>query len=213
MKISVKRAVISFSILVIMTIILIGVTDHFILTLDFYDNSGDPVAGIPGREIPVLQNLQEWICLSVAIYLFVKVFLIALILYTALYLSNQEVRFLGILQVVIYAETLFFIPAIAKIIFFHIYFPNGTLADWHKYYFLSLLSFFDTVPADWFYTLQALNVFEIAYWFALAFGIKQITHISYDQALRTVICAYVPALFIWIAAVTFFMLVMFPKTG
>jgi hypothetical protein len=204
MKFSNKTAGISLVLLIALTLL---------LTLDFYDNSGDPVAGIPNKERQVLENLQQWIYFFSATYLVIKVGFIALILYTALYLEDHQVRFRGILQVVIYAEAIFFIPAITKIIFFHVYYPHGTLSDWHKFYILSALTIFDTAPADWYYALQTLNIFEVLYWLALALGIAKLCKLTFDQSLQVVLYSYVPALLIWIAAVTFFTLMMFQNTG
>lgn len=213
MKFSNKTALISLIALVALTLLLIYVTDRYILTLDFYDNSGDPVAAISSQEKHVFENLQQWIYYSSAVYLTFKIAFIALILYTALYMTGHPVRFVGVFQVAVYAEAIFFIPATAKIIFFHLYYPQGTLTDWHKFYILSALTLFDTAPADWFYALQTLNVFEIAYWFALAYGIFRLTRMSFDRSLQIVLFSYVPALLIWIAAITFFTLTMFPNSG
>jgi hypothetical protein len=213
MKFSNKTAGISLIVLIALTLLLIFITDRYILTIDFYDNSGDPVAGIPAQEKQVYENLQQWIYFSSAVYLLIKIAFIALVLYTALYLADHQVRFVGVFQVVTYAETVFFVPAAAKIIFFHIYYPNGTLSDWHRFYIGSSLAIFDSVPADWFYALQTLNVFEVIYWFALALRISKLTKLTFDKSIQIVLCSYIPALLIWVAAVTFFILMMFPSTG
>src|ERR1700743_1890340 len=101
MKCSSKTAGISLVVLVALTLLLIFITDRYILTVDFYDNSGDPVAGIPAKEKQVYENLQQWIYYSSAVYLILKTAFIALILYTALYLAGHQVRFAGIFQVAI----------------------------------------------------------------------------------------------------------------
>ena len=195
------------------TFILIYITNHYILTISFYESNGDPVAGIPDQESQVYENLQKWIYLSSVIYLLIKLFLIALILYTALYLSEHPIQFNKIFNVVLIAEFIFFIPAIAKILWFHYQYPAGTLTDWHKVYIFSALSLFEFAPADWSYALQTLNAFEVGYWFLLAFGIYKVSGMNYDQCLRIVVLAYLPTLFISVATVTFFILMMFPNTG
>jgi hypothetical protein len=213
MKFSNKTALLSLIVLVLLTLLLIYITDQDILTVGFYANSGDPVAGIGASQEQTFEDLQHWIYLSSAIYLIIKLSTTSLILYTALYLAGHQMRFVEIFQVAVYSDAIFLIPATAKIIFFHIYYPHGTLTDWHKFYIGSALTFFDTAQADWNYALQTINLFEFAYWFALAFGIKQLTRLTYDRSLQIVLCSYVPALIIWIAAVTFFTLMMFPNTG
>jgi hypothetical protein len=140
-------------------------------------------------------------------------FLLIFIIHTALYLNDQQVSTTKIFKVVVLAEFIFLLPAVIKIVTFNYTFPHGNLLDWHRYYILSLLSFFDNVPADWYYALQTANLFEVVYWFLLAFGICKITSLNFDGSLRLVLSSYLPALFIWIAAVTFFTLMMFPSTG
>lgn len=213
MKSLFKNGALALSLLLMLTFLLIYITAHHILTVGFYENSGDPLSGIPGQDISVYETLQKWIYISSAIYLLVKLGVITLILHTALYLNNQDVSIDKIFRVTVLAEFIFLIPATVKIISFPYTFPQGTLLDWHKYYILSLLSLFENTPADWYYALQTFNLFEIGYWFLLAYGISKISTLNYDRSLRIVTIGYVPALVIWVAAVSFFTLVMFPSTG
>src|ERR1700743_2323692 len=146
MKSVVRSNILGLTGLLTITFVLIYITDHYILTIGFYENNGDPVAGAPGQEARVYENLQKWIYLSSAIYLFIKLFLTALILYTALCLSEHIVPFNKIFNVVIIAEFIFFIPAIIKLLWFHYRYPTGTLSDWHNVYIFSALSLFKQAP-------------------------------------------------------------------
>lgn len=213
MKFLLKNGKFSFAVLLSLTFGLIFITERNILTVGFYQAGGDVLAGVPGREVTVYANLQKWIYFSSALYLLLKLGTITLILHTALYLHNQQVSLREIFSVSVLAEFIFLVPAVIKIFTFNYTFPHGNLLDWHRYYILSLLSLFDNVPADWYYALQTANVFELAYWFLLAFGISKITTLNFDRSLRIVLCSYIPALFIWVAVVTFFTLMMFPSTG
>jgi hypothetical protein len=213
MKNIIKSGLFALCVLIGLTLFLIYITDRYILTVNFYENSGDPVSEIPGKTAGVFATMQRWIYLSSAVYLLVKITLIALILHTGLYLSDQTISFKKIFRVTVLAEFIFLIPAAVKIIYFHYWYPVGTLSDWHRCYVLSALSLVDAVPADWTYALQTLNVFEVGYWFILAFGIYRISGMRYDRSLALVICSYLPALVIWVAAVTFFTLMMFSNMG
>lgn len=193
-----------------LSFLLISATNHYILTVGFFDNSGEYLSGIPSAENEVYESLQKYIYLSEAVFTFFKIGLIALVIYAALYLADHQVRYYKALEVVIFSEFVFLIPAAIKIIWFKAAYPHGTLADWHKIYILSALSFFDGVSANWFYPLQTLNMFEIAYWFLLALGIKRITRLDFDQSLRVVLLSYVPGLFVWVATVTFLTVMTFP---
>jgi len=105
------------------------------------------------------------------------------------------------------------IPAVIKIIGFRNAYPGGNLMDWHKYFVLSSLSLFPAAPADWYYTLQTFNIFEIVYWFLLAFGISRAGQLTFDHSLKIVVSSYLPALIVWVALITFCSLVMFPLTA
>lgn len=201
------------TLLLLMSFLLIYVTDHYILTAGFYENNGNLLSGIPEQDISIYQALQKWVYISSAVYLLMKVGVIALIIHTALFLHNEEVSFRSVLKITILAEFIFLIPAAIKIVTFHYTFEHGTLLDWHRYYIFSALSLFNNVPADWFYALQSFNLFEVTYWFLLALGISKISNLNYDQSLKLVVLSYVPGLLIWIAAITFFTLLMFPVTG
>ncbi|MGP2550135.1 hypothetical protein [Mucilaginibacter rubeus] len=208
-----KSNIFYFSALLALTYVLIALTNYYILTPEFYQKSGSALSGIPGGEINVYENMKKWIYFSEAIYLLVKLFTIALIFYTALFLSGKTVSLAAIFKVTLLSEYIFLVPALIKIIWFHFYYPEPTLADWHKTYVLSALSMFDTVPGDWYYVLQTLNVFEVTYWFILGFGISSITGLSYDASLKIVVSSYLPALFIWVCLVTFVSLMFFPGTA
>jgi hypothetical protein len=209
----IKSNILSLCALIALSFALISATNHYILTVNFYDNSGDFLSGIPDQEGAVFESLQKWIYLSSAVYLVFKLALISLILYTALYLSGQPVRYARIFNVVTLSEFIFFIPAIIKIFWFHYEYPNGTLIDWQKLCIFSALSLFNSAPADWYYPLQTLNLFEILYWFLLAFGISKITTLNFDGSLRMVALSYLPALFIWAAIVAFCTLMIIPNAG
>ncbi|MGN6639520.1 MAG: hypothetical protein ACTHJ8_11465, partial [Mucilaginibacter sp.] len=187
-----------------LSFLLIYITDKYILSVDFFNRGSDIFSVIPEQ---VYHAVQKWIYFSQVIYTLVKVSLIALIIYTALYLSDESISFSRVLNIVIYCELIFLVPAALKIPWFLYKHPHGTLLDWHRTYILSALSFFNDVPADWYYPLQTLNVFEVAYWFLLAYGIYKATKLTFDNALKIIILSYVPALLIWVAMVSFCALV------
>jgi len=213
MKILLKYGAFNLVLLLLLTFLLIWITQKIILTPEFYENSGDPLSGVPGQGGSILDMMQKWVYISAAIYLLFKLGCITLILHTALYLNNQNVSLSSIFKIATLAEYLFLIPAAIKIATFTSTYHGGNLLDWHRYYIFSALLLFKEIPADWYYALQSLNLFEVLYWFLLGYLIKQISSLSFDQSLRIVAVSYIPALVIWISAVTFISLLMFPSTG
>lgn len=208
-----KSGLISLGILVGLSFALIYITNHEILTPEFYANSGQTFAGISGQDKSVYASYQKWIYIDDALYIFLKSNFVALLLYTALYLASLPVQFLPVLGIVIRAEFVFLLAAAGKVLWFHLAFPHGTLADWHRLYLLSVLSLFPEAPADWTYALQTLNVFELVYCLLLAAGIKSLTAIGFLPSLKLVLASYLPALLIWVISVTFCTLLFFPNHG
>jgi len=203
----------SLALLLACTFLLIYLTDRFVLTFEFYKGSGEPLSGVPGQGSGNYLTLQKWVYLSSAAYLLLKLGVVSIILHTALYLRERAVPYSDIFRVVTVAEFVFLIPAAVKLLSFNYTFQHGNLLDWHRYFILSALSLFRDVPADWFFALQSVNIFEPIYWLLLAAGVSHLTVQSFVEALITVLTSYVPAFVIWVVSVTFFTLMMFPATG
>jgi len=208
-----KHGKLSTGLLLSLTFLLIYLTDRYVLTAAFYEANGNPFFSVSGSSTHIYEALQKWVYLSAACYLLLKVCTIAMIIHAALYLQDKDVSYSSIFNVVVAAELIFIIPAALKLILFNYTVPNGNLLDWHRFSILSVLSMVGDAPANWYYALKTLNVFEVGYWFLLAYGVSRATDHSYDGALRIVVCSYVPALLVWIASSTFISLMMFPATG
>lgn len=208
-----KSGLISLGFLTGLSFALIYITNRDILTPQFYENSGQAFAGIPGQDKSVYASYQKWIYFYEALYIFIKSNFVSLMLYTALYLAGQQPGFLPVFQVVVLAEFVFLFAAVAKIICFPLCYPQGTLAEWHHFFPGSALSLLPAAPADWSYALQTLNLFELLYCLLLAAGLRQVTALSFVRALLLVFASYLPGLLIWVASVTFCTLLFFPNHG
>lgn len=208
-----KNYLFNLFILIVVSCLLVCLTNKFILTSEFFTRNGQYLAARQEQELLAYNLIQKWIYLSAVAYLLARIVIIAFILYTALYLSEVSVSFKKIIREVTIAELVLLLPAIIK--FFHFYLMDSgfTLEDWHRYYALSALQLAVNVPADWHYALQTLNVFEVLYWFALAAGIRKVTGMDYDASLKVVVRSYLPALFIWVCLVSFFTIIYFPATS
>jgi hypothetical protein len=210
MKTTKITVVAAFCLLLALSSALIFFTDKSVLTLDFFNTSGEYLTGNPDTEIIAYHQLQSWIYISEAVYLSVKILIVSIIIYSALYLSNQACTFSAVVMVVIRCEFVFLLAALIKVLAFISLYHPGTLTDWHRFHPLSLLSLFDNVGASWYYLLQVLNIFELGYWFLLAFFIVRLTQNSFDHSLRLVMISYVPALLIWVLTVSFVSVIIFP---
>lgn len=213
MKSLAKSNFLCFLMLVALSLILVALTNHFVLTISFYRQSGSPLSWLPVEEAGIYESMKKWVYISTVIYLLVKISVVSLLIHTTLFLHGDSVPWNRTFYVALISEYIFLLPAFIKLIFFHFYYPEGTLADWHRIYILSALSIFESAPQDWYYALQTLNVFEIIYWFLLAYGISVISGHQFDKSLKLIISSYLPALLIWIALVSFVSITLFPGTA
>lgn len=210
-KYSILNTILLFATLVSFSLILIFLSDKYILTVEFYNRNDQPFSGIPEMESTIYRNIQHIIYLYASIYLIVKLLAVTLVLFTGLYFFGFRVSFRDILRIVTLSEFIFLIPAAVKIWWFYYYVHSPTLEQWEKFYLLSLASFTDYIKPVYLYPLQTSNLFELGYWFVLAAGIKKLTKTDFDRSLQVVISSYVPALLLWMILVTFFTIVYFPQ--
>jgi hypothetical protein len=208
-----KSTLISLGAVLALSLLIVSASNKLILTQSFFAESGHALAALPGQDMLLFAGLQKWIYVLAGLYLLFKVCLVSLILYTALYIADHHTPYSQVLQVVTLCETVFLIAAVIKIIWFHWFYPHGSLLDWHRFYILSALSFFNTIPADWYYPLQTLNAFEVLYWLFLAYGIARVTRLKYSLSFQIILFSYVPALIIWMVVVCFCTIMYFPDHG
>lgn len=72
--------------------------------------------------------------------------------------------------------------------------------EYQAFYPLSYMNFFDfqEVPKKYLYANQALNVFEIAYWVALTFGVDFAARKKKSIANAIVLTTYIPLFLFWL---------------
>lgn len=211
MKTIEKRLSRWFFLLLISSFALIFYTGRTILSIRFLGLSGEYLADDPLNEAAVFEQLQRWIYFSQAIYLIIKILLVAITIYVALIFANVKCRFLDIALVVVQCEYIFLLAGLIKLIAFSALYHPGTLSDWNRFHPLSALSILSDADQNWYYPLQVLNVFEFTYWFALAFGLSKLTGEYFDRSLRIIVTSYVPALGLWTLILTTYTMFMFPS--
>lgn len=113
--------------------------------------------------------------LKVFAYL-LRFFLITLLMSVVLILFNQEVKLKKLLQLIIIAEFIFFLPDMIKILWFFIIEPEYSLERYSDYYPLSLYAVMNyDLREGWSGTIfRYLNIFEIMYVLVLYYGLTYI---------------------------------------
>lgn len=144
------------------------------------------------------------------IVLIVKLSIIVFILDVGLFFYEKNISKKKLLSFVIKAEYIFLIPLIFKTIWFYFFQQDYSLEDIQYFYPLSALNIIGYQDLQtWFiYPFQTLNLFELTYWFILAYLIGKELNISNDKSLSIVVSSYGVSLLIWVAGVMFFTLNM-----
>lgn len=171
------------------------------------------------KEIFALQEKWNWLSYTIIpILLLIKTTLISSILYIGTFFySKVKVTFKQLFNAVVKAEFVFLGVGVLKIIWFYFFQANYTLEDLQYFYPLSALNIVGYKGLDvWFiYPLQVLNLFELAYWFLLAYYVgkiasptknKEENKYPIDFGLKIVASSYGSALLLWVVVVMFFTL-------
>ena len=152
------------------------------------------------------QKKWEWLgyALLPIIYL-IKIGLITLCVYTGFFLAlPQKVKFRDIMPAVVKADMLFLIPAFIKITWFT-FNVDYTLQDLQYFMPGALLNFFDpSLVESWLlYPLQAFNIYEVAFWFILAYQLKEFFEEDFRASFKTVALSYGSSFVVWVVFVMF----------
>lgn len=143
--------------------------------------------------------------LFIPIIYFIKLALITLCLYTGILLSNAKtLSFSKIFSAVVLADILFLIPGVIKIFWFSFQ-RDYTLEDLQYFMPGSLLNLFNPKEIEpWLvYPLQSINIWEVAFWFALAYELKEYFQEDYTKSFSTVMASYGSGFLIWVVFVVF----------
>lgn len=194
--------------LVFFGFILIWANAYFLVSESLYFNSlSDQFTYDQIQELLDKGKKWEWLgyVLIPLIYL-IKCSLVALCLSIGLFLFINDFLFKKMFTVAVFAEFVFIVPAIIKLLWFLFVQTDYTLRDLQLFYPLSAISLFDNTALEpWLmYPLQVLNVFEIVYWVILAWGIsREFPDFNLSRSMNLVATSYGSGLLIWIAVVMF----------
>jgi hypothetical protein len=173
------------------------------LLFDFFD---DQLAY--ERIIELIEQGKEWRWIGYAIlplYLLIKFLLVACCLTVGALLAGFNITFKELFRTCMIAELVFFIPSFIKLVWFGLFFTDYTLQDLQFFAPLSLINLIGRENVDvWLiYPLQLINVFELCYWFALAYILTRIAASNFSKMLGLVASSYGISLLLWVTFVIF----------
>jgi hypothetical protein len=182
------------------------VINKYVISSDlFYHSLGEKMT--KDRIDSLLKTGDKWkifTYLSVPISILLKLTFTALCLYIVTIFSNKSISFRKLFRMAVLAEFVFVFATFLKVIAFLFILKVNNLEDLN-YSLFSVHSLFDpnTIEPYFNYLFQTINLFEIAYWFTIAFLLQRTTHKSYWKSFEFVLSTYGFGLLMWILFLSF----------
>lgn len=204
-----KNSILYFS----LSIFTIGLQYLFNILLDFDNTLADSLSTqITEEQLYNYLNLRkdlEWIGYALsALILLLKILIIATILDVGCFFFGKEIKYKKLFNIVITAEFVFLLVIVFKAAWFYFFQTDYNLEDLQYFYPLSALSIigYEGLQTWFIYPFQALNLFELVYWFILAYLIGKELNENTDKGFTIVASSYGLSLLIWVVGVMFFTL-------
>jgi len=160
----------------------------------------------------LIENQKKWAWLGYAIVpliVLLRSSLVALCLSVGNFFYNMnEVeipKFKDFFHIALLGEFILVLVGYFKFGYFYFIKTDFTLQDLQQFYPLSYLNFLDAENLDpWLiYPLQTINLFEIAYFFVLVYGLHKLLKNKYWKSFEIVAVSYGIGLVIWLGLVMF----------
>jgi hypothetical protein len=129
-----------------------------------------------------------------------KFTLIAFTLWIGAFMAGYKLSFKELWKFTMVAEIVFILPEFFRLLWFLAVEQPESFQDIENFHLFSLFSLLDAGQTEkrFHYPLQALNIFEFAYWFILAIGLHTISRISFTRSLWVVLGSYTLCFFLWL---------------
>ncbi|CAM1368749.1 hypothetical protein [Tenacibaculum xiamenense] len=207
----------SFEILVIILVAIVGnslllksfvITDEVIYNF-YYESFTEK------RITEFLENKNKLTLLGYLIMplvILIRSGLVAICLSVGVFFYNTEnkLKFKQFFRVALVGEFVLVLVGFVKLLYFLIIKTDYTLKDIQQYYPLSYINFLDINNLEpWLiYPLQTINLFEVAYFLVLVYGLHKLLKKNYWKSFEITAASYGTGLVIWIGVVMFLTLNM-----
>jgi hypothetical protein len=155
-----------------------------------------------------IDNLKKVTFIIIPITLLLKTSIIAAILDIGCFFFSKEIKYKRLFNIVVKAEFIFLLVIVFKTAWFYFFKTEYNLEDLQNFYPLSALNIigYEGLQPWFIYPFQVLNLFELAYWFNLAYLIGKELNENTDKGFSIVASSYGVSLLIWVVGVMFFTL-------
>ncbi|WP_299157484.1 hypothetical protein [uncultured Tenacibaculum sp.] len=177
--------------------------DNLIYEIYFEQLSGDQI-----KEL--IESKKEWSWMPyvfVFVLIIIRTSLITLCLNIGVFFYDTEnkIKFIKLFRVTLIGEFVLVFVGFVRLIYFLFIKVEYTLQDIQQYYPLSYINFLDIKNIEpWLiYPMQTINLFEIAYFFVLVYGLHKLLKNKYSKSFEIVAVSYGAGLIIWLGLVMF----------
>ncbi|WP_436515247.1 hypothetical protein [Ekhidna sp. To15] len=138
--------------------------------------------------------------LSVPVFLAWKWTWTTLTLWIGCFMFGYRLHYNQLWKMVMLAEIFFFLPEIAKVLWFTLFYTDPDYNDYMAFYPLSLINLVDytQIAPKWHYPLKSINVFEILYWPVLVLGIYFLSGKKLSISAYIVASTYALFFIVWL---------------
>ncbi|QNK78310.1 hypothetical protein H7F37_04275 [Winogradskyella sp. PAMC22761] len=201
-----------FILLIISTIALGAISKNILETEALLLNSfAEQLTNEQMNEVLNSKKKWEWISyILIPLFLLIKTSIIAAILDIGCFFFNKKIKYKKLFNIVVKAEFVFLLVIVFKTAWFYFFETDYNLEDLQYFYPLSALNIvgYDGLQPWFIYPFQVLNLFELAYWFILAYLIGKELNENTDKGFSIVASSYGVSLLIWVVGMMFFTLNM-----
>jgi hypothetical protein len=203
-----------FCIISLFSIIITYFFNKFLATEEvFYNFYSEQLAQEQINQL--LESQQKWAWVGYAIIpllILLRTSLVALCISLGLFFYDTEnkIQFKQLFRIALLGEFVLVLVGYFKVFYFYFIKTDYTLLDVQQFYPLSYTNFLDLSKiAPWLiYPLQTINLFEIAYFFVLVYGMHKLLRNKYSKTFEMVAVSYGSGLVIWLGFVMFLTLNM-----
>ncbi|GHE51548.1 hypothetical protein [Roseivirga thermotolerans] len=155
---------------------------------------------LEGPQALIFKIIASLNMLSIPVVYAIKFTIVGFVLWVGCFMWGYNVNFYKCWNIAMIAELVFFVPTIIKIFWFMFIETDPTYWEYDSFYPLSLMNFYEysEVPKKYWYVNQQLNVFELAYWVVLTYGVDFTARKKKSVANAIVATSYVPLFLLWL---------------
>lgn len=200
---------------IVILFVIQSISNQYLLKLDklIYNFYSEILAQEQVKKIIESQQKWEWVgYVIIPLIILIRSSLVTVCLSIGMFFYNMEHTFKikQFFKIALIGEFMLLLVGFFKLGYFYFIKTDYTLQDLQQYYPLSYINFLDINKIEpWLiYPLQTINLFEIAYFFVLTYGLWKLLKNNFMKSLEIVAVSYGSGLVIWLGLVMFFTLNM-----